>query len=221
MSDYAYAFTATPEYIGHTWSLSVEEHFYLLWPLLFVRFRPTAKQLLIAYAVVTIWRWSQLSWHDGYFRFDTHSTGLILGCLVATMDKSWIPQFPAWPALLVIFLGAHYFLWLDTSVMRAGITLMELATGILLVGQLPSWLAWRPVVFVGQISYGLYLWHYLVFRAVFMGDRFNWPFYVAVVFPVSFMLAVLSHLTVERWFRAKRREDVAPVRSSGAVEGTA
>jgi peptidoglycan/LPS O-acetylase OafA/YrhL len=206
LSDYTYAFQGRPEFIGHTWSLAVEEHFYILWPLLFVRFRPKAKALLIAYILLTLWRWHQIDWYDGYFRFDTHSTGLVLGCLLASIPRDGIPKFPAWPGLVALGLGAHYFFWTDLSSMRSGITLMELATAVALLGQPPKWLAFKPLVFVGKISYGLYLWHYMIFRLIFDGDRQNWMFYLMVVSITSFIMAVLSYLTVERWFRAPTAE---------------
>src|SRR3546814_20480244 len=75
-----------PIYLRHSWSLSVEEQFYLLWPLvlpLVLRGRRALIWLMIAYIAVLAWRFSFIGdWRSYYYRFDTRATGLIAGIIL-------------------------------------------------------------------------------------------------------------------------------------------
>lgn len=210
LSDYAYAYFSIPEFIGHTWSLSVEEHFYLIWPFLLARFNPKLKALVIAYLVFTLWRWSQFDWADGYFRFDTHCTGLILGCILGLLPEASIPKFPAWPGLVVIALAASYLTWQDMHDMRSGITLAELASAVVILGQKPAWLSSRPLVYLGKLSYGIYLWHYMIFRLVYRVSPEHWAYYAAITLAASIAMAAVSYHFVELRFRRRNAPATAP-----------
>lgn len=96
LSDYASAFWSLPHYLRHTWSLSVEWHFYFLWPLclLFCARRMSRAQLCgvlaVSYLVFTAWRvYCELDGGGGYthsyYRFDTRLSGLTAGSLLAVL----------------------------------------------------------------------------------------------------------------------------------------
>jgi peptidoglycan/LPS O-acetylase OafA/YrhL len=97
LSDYAVAFWGTPDFLSHTWSLSVEEHFYLLWPLvLLAACRRWDRRSLVwvfgaAYGLATLVRWVCIvkgqSWEQVYYRFDTHLSGLMLGAWLAALRR--------------------------------------------------------------------------------------------------------------------------------------
>src|SRR3546814_149318 len=86
VSDYTYTFDRLPIYLRHSWSLSVEEQFYLLWPLvlpLVLRGRRALIWLMIAYIAVLAWRFSFIGdWRSYYYRFDTRATGLLAGIIL-------------------------------------------------------------------------------------------------------------------------------------------
>src|SRR3546814_2853521 len=86
VSDYTYAFDRLPIYLRHSWSLSVEEQFYLLWPLvlpLVLRGRRALIWLMIAYIAVLAWRFSFIGdWRSYSYRFDTRAKGLIAGIII-------------------------------------------------------------------------------------------------------------------------------------------
>ena len=58
------------------------------------------------------------------------------------------------------------------------------------------------LVKLGQISYGVYLWHYPVYRV--LRAHMDWPLVVLLGSLISVMLATLSFITVERWARGLR-----------------
>ncbi len=88
---------------SHTWSLGIEEQFYLIWPLLFLALRKNSMRLAgtAATLVVVVWGWRallQFVWdvHQGYFyeAFDTRFDHLLIGCLLAVLlFYSWNAQF--------------------------------------------------------------------------------------------------------------------------------
>ena len=77
---------------SHSWSLAVEEHFYLAWPLLLVpvlRSRNPAVLVLVLFLAATIWRVVTLPLGPAeqvYFRFDARLTGLLLGAGLALVN---------------------------------------------------------------------------------------------------------------------------------------
>jgi peptidoglycan/LPS O-acetylase OafA/YrhL len=88
LADYASAFFGDLSVLAHTWSLSVEEHFYLVWPIAIAglaRWTPAARpQLLLAvFVAATLWRLGNAAVFPDidltYYRFDTRLSGLLIG----------------------------------------------------------------------------------------------------------------------------------------------
>lgn len=165
--------------LAHTWSLSIEEQFYLLWPLALVFLlkapRHTALSILTAAIVgVVAWRFALLASGAGFHRIydglDTHAEGLLIGCLIALWGKpapEWLRRTWFVPlAVLAVF------------TMRYGTDApVDLAVSLSLRALLCAWLVYAvagtatplhrvlrsaPFQWGGSRSYSLYLWHYPV-----------------------------------------------------------
>jgi peptidoglycan/LPS O-acetylase OafA/YrhL len=215
LSDYAVAFWHRPVILQPTWSLAVEEHFYLLWPLLlpFVA-RLGRKRAIYLLATVfladTVWRMYVDQYADisnAGFRFDTRLSGLTLGCLIAFLP----PMRRAWMGMLAFTaLAAWWYVppgFVLPVVLGPVITLTEIAAACAVLWaatSTPMPLAWSPLAYVGRISYGLYLYHYPAYLLV-RGHTTDWRVAAVASLVTSFALAMLSYHTVEKRFRSLPR----------------
>ena len=173
-----------PWALGHLWSLAQEEQFYLLWPpLLFLltRVRTTLlpKALALLLLAVMLERVSLVAHgsdiHRIYFSPDTHAEPILVGCLFGALHARWSPAaVRSWggPAALSIVVGSFFaaqWLWI-LSALSPVRTLFFFACGFLILAAaqgdvLSRVLGSRPLTFLGQISYSLYLWHMPVLAA--------------------------------------------------------
>lgn len=176
-------------YTSHSWSLSIEEQFYLLWPAALV-FLGRKRGLRLALALIAISPVvrviSHKLWNHGNldaFMFHMRLDGLMMGCILAILQgEQWFAQ--AWkrvehPALaissLVFLCGvspalSHRFAGYYR--MPAGYSLDNAAICYLLFYFVRNPLSvggrilnWRPLVHIGILSYSLYLWQQLFLGA--------------------------------------------------------
>jgi peptidoglycan/LPS O-acetylase OafA/YrhL len=168
---------------GHTWSLALEEQFYLLWPLflpLFLRMRlRTAVGVLVglalASAAVAQIRVGSVLQPDGsvgigVFNPFWQAHGLIIGCSLALLLR----QRSVWPAprmmaavglVVCLAVAAAASATVDNHWGAVWNLVAELAAAMLILGLVASpggvsrAFAWAPVVWVGARSYAIYLWH--------------------------------------------------------------
>lgn len=204
--------------VGHLWSLSIEEHFYLLWPLALVALSPTAARRVIAAlvaftllgrALVLAFRpddaWILEVWTC--FRWDTIAVGCWLA--LALNHEPWQARLvrladarfalPAAGATLGIAAGMMLSNKLGLTI---GYTLTACALGAILLLALRRRGLWvrvlesRPLVMIGVLSYSLYLWHRLFLRPQTEADWLWFPWNLACLFAA----AIACHLLVEKPF---------------------
>jgi len=213
---------------SHTWSLAIEEQFYLLWPLLFRRFRADRQALPrgLAIGVLTIWVY-RLVIRFGlgvgqsyvYEAFDTRADHLMIGCLLAVVLRAgWGARFWAlvcgqpWrlglPVGLLAISTAAQNTWGHGYRDGVGfivdpvLTAIALAQLIALRSTLPArWLD-RPFSrFLGRISYSTYLYQQIVVEPVLRGLGAVPRFAgIAVAVAAVHAVAAVSHYLVERPF---------------------
>jgi peptidoglycan/LPS O-acetylase OafA/YrhL len=169
--------TALTTPLLHTWSLAVEEQFYVLWPIclyLMYRFHRKHVLLLTAGAALVSLSISAVGAFTHpvatFYWLHTRAWELLLGSLLALNIVSSPLGAAARNALSILgiaLIGGAVCL-LSPDLPFPGLLALPPCVGaalIILSGRDgPSWvgriLSWRPIVFVGLISYSLYLWHW-------------------------------------------------------------
>lgn len=225
----------------HTWSLGVEEQFYLGLPLLLLlvgRFWTRGLVWVLAFCALASFVACVLIQpivaKAVFFLSPFRAWELLLGSLLGIGAVPAIRHKAVSDVIAMLALAA---LLGSIAFMREGIdfpgwkaAIPVLATACLLhagtgagsrVNQL---LAWKPLVFVGLISYSLYLWHWplLVLAKYRMGMQPLSPMASLALFAVALLLAVASYYAVERPFRKKRRDGVdVPISRVFVVSGVA
>lgn len=226
-ADLALVFGMGPQMMLHAWSLGIEERFYLLWPLgllglLALRNLRVALTLLLAgIALLGLWRMAAVQIGgvgsvEAYYRFDMRISGLLLGaCLGMWLDK----KLPVPEGLLrrhwlilagLVLLAVVLYPTDDKGRLSFGLPLVEIAVLYLLLwlhcrprGLLGKTLAWRPIAYAGQLSYGLYLFHYPAME--YLRLQHPWWLTLLVGTGVAFVLAAFSHHLIERPIRRWRK----------------
>jgi peptidoglycan/LPS O-acetylase OafA/YrhL len=178
---------------GHTWSLGVEEQFYLLWPmgLIFLLRRQKRMAALLALIIGFLWAYRLflvlvVRVHEVYIyeAFDTRTDHLLIGCLLAILLKEgrvtnlWRVAC-VWPASAFVTV-----ILIVASVVSASVigiayrdTVGFIIDPLLIAMLLTQWMAFAktaiwgwiqaPILrYLGRISYSVYLYHQLIPSAV-------------------------------------------------------
>ncbi|QEY73560.1 acyltransferase family protein [Pseudomonas denitrificans (nom. rej.)] len=221
LSDYSKALYDVPRMLSHTWSLAVEEHFYLIWPLLLLATRGVSSRslllgLIVLYVLGTYWRFwcfENQPWKLAYYRFDSRFTGLVLGAVIAIANGFQPPsgRVRLFALLALVPLVIAVGLLPDkTLLLQLGVTLVELASAaaILLAlggGAFSRLLGWAPLRYLGLWSYGIYLFHFPIF--MYLRKAYGWQSALTVGTLITLLLAMTSYYTLEAWARKLRRKE--------------
>lgn len=191
---------------GGMWSLSIEEQFYLVWPVILARVlirwpRLVAPTMLAAAVLIVALRFTVAdAWLPWFFATPLRLDAIALGCALSAWYVSGRRLKVAWWSAVPFLVVALVMVSLPTLLTLT--TTLAAVAGVLLVGAVAddgaSWLRWRPLRELGRISYGLYLWHAPVFLLV--GDSVPGPVGWALMTVASIAVAMASYRWVERPF---------------------
>lgn len=195
LSNWAKAYSIhPPNLIGHTWSLSIEEQFYILWPSILLlllhifKNRASVATILLFLAIASGLLRVYLLFKGApvdrlYFGLDTRADSLLIGSALGLIIASGLinansssiiqnAMVVLAPLSVVSLVAIAYFGKVaDTGTYSFDLFIVEVLSAVLILNILTNpgslvakllsikWLVW-----IGTISYGLYLWHYPVFR---------------------------------------------------------
>jgi len=161
----------------HTWSLGVEEQFYLFWPLLLVLLVKVSGRYVLGFLAIFLLgsffiseAGTRIAMSASYYILPTRFFELLIGSFLALLNTRYQPKNTRQSSISFLAgmtLIAGSLIWIDKASSFPGVNALWPCLGSALLiwsGQyhclLHRSLTNRPMVFVGLISYSLYLWHW-------------------------------------------------------------
>ena len=225
----------------HTWSLGVEEQFYLLFPslLIFLSFTKTyfewisTKGILLIILLISFLLWIFLQYEAplvGFYNPFARFWELLVGSLLY-LNKEKISKINNIFPSVYYALAAIMFLtiFLDLSSFKAFIFLPTIfailgVSSLIIVGTNQQenriFLTNKGLNFIGKISYSLYLWHYSVFALMHWSIGLDSSINIIIALTLTFLLSYFSYIFIEKPFRYTKK-GYTKVLYTGVLSGIA
>ena len=205
--------------LGVTWSLAIEEQFYLVWPVV-VRISSTVAVRRIALIVVCLSPLLRLFmvsqgleiYSNTFSRLDGLMAGAFLACVTRSKDfepsrflgRAWVAFLALGPlAFAITSVDARWFVFSMSAVASVALVYVSLYSK---QQWLQSLLTNRFIVYTGAISYGLYLLHKIPFNLGRLLSLDDYPVLAApILLAVSYGIATLSWIFLEKPFLKLKR----------------
>lgn len=237
----AFEWYPAPNYLSHSWSLAIEEQFYLFWPIclaFFVRIfrRAELGVMLGALCIIVVtwwWRYYLLDSGASFMRIynglDTRMDALMFGAFAAAFYcikkptelylRYFSPVITALAVAVLVFMTmtAH---WNSATLYVWQLPIIHLACAVAIYnlsyarGAFAQLLGQKLFVYLGRISYGIYLWHFPVLLVLIKLGQAGWPL-LALTFITTILIASASYFTIElpalalkRKFRPRREVSI-------------
>jgi peptidoglycan/LPS O-acetylase OafA/YrhL len=226
------------------WSLAVEEHFYLVFPFLFLTlnrflsYRGQARTYWMLCAAVCVWRCVLVLWFGvpedrTYLATDTRFDSILFGCALAMGTNPMLDRpiggervwkwgiLPAGLALL-LFTFTFRAPWFRETI-RYSLQGLALTPVFIAAIRFPRWLPFRvlnarAVAFVGVLSFTLYLSHEIAVIALYTWFPALRPYQIALLaFTIAFVFSVVIHQLVEKPSAALRKRLAREASAAPAV----
>lgn len=213
----------------HTWTLSIEEQFYVVFPIIILLAWKFARNYLIFLFIFGFLFSLRYAHFGSYTHPDTvfyllpaRGWELLAGAILAKLelDKGRIshPFFDAAMPALGISLIVYAFLFFDDGTPHPSLWTLIPVTGAMMViwfsgrGEIVgNVLGSKPFVAIGLISYSLYLWHFPVFSFAIIRAGITSQFEKAGYVALSIVLASATYFLVEKPFRNRNLMALRPV----------
>jgi peptidoglycan/LPS O-acetylase OafA/YrhL len=221
----------------HTWSLAVEEQFYIVAPFVLVRFMAHRhwRWILATFGLVSLAFALRASWYsmgEGYYLTHYRAFELILGVALGTRVIAPVLSFvqAQWVSGVgLLLIGLSAVTLSGESPFPGPMALLPCLGAMCVIlggeaapGDRIAWvnqvLAWRPFAAVGQLSYSLYLWHWpvLVFARYALDRPPSWIESVGLL-----ALIVVVSVGSYRWIEQPARRAAAPLSRGLFAAGSA
>ena len=233
---------------SHTWSLSVEEQFYLLWPLT-LKLAGKRKGIMIASAVLVLCpvarvlvQLAKIMFKPHFadyllgFTFETAADAIAIGCILS-LAYSWLQRQKIYQRIqnsrlfflipLFVLIDVPFASWYGYGYLQLFLLLVNTTVLNVFIALTLDWcvsrrnriadavLNWKPIMFIGVLSYSLYLW-----QQVFMSPYWSWNILVRLA--ALFAVACGSYYLIEQpalRFRQKSESRIFKKRVQNVVAG--